>query len=98
MTISFLRIARAELDDAFAWYEQQAVGLGYDFLDELDKTLRLITSFPHLHPLINNQVRRCLLNRFPYAIYYGLAENRIIVIAVAHLKRQPDVWIGRSEV
>lgn len=97
MTIVFLGVAQTELDDAFAWYEEQAVGLGDDFLDELDRTLRLIVSFPLLHPLVGNQVRRCLLNRFPYAIYYGLADNRIVIIAVAHMKKQPGYWFGRAE-
>ncbi len=96
MTIVFLKIAQAELDDAFAWYEEQAIGLGYEFLGELDQALRLVVSFPLLHAIVSNDVRRCLLNRFPYAIYYGLSDDRIIVIAVAHMKRQPGYWIGRT--
>jgi len=95
MIITFLRIAKAELDDGFAWYEEQAVGLGYDFLDEVDRALRLIGTFPLLHPSVGGKTRRCLINRFPYAVYYGLVDNRIIVVAVAHLKKQPDYWIDR---
>jgi len=89
-------LRRPKLDDAFAWYEEQAVGLGYDFLNETDRTLRLIASFPHLHQLVNPKIRRCLLNRFPYAIYYGLSDSRIVIIAVAHMRRQPDYWIDRT--
>jgi plasmid stabilization system protein ParE len=55
MKISFLPAAQAELDDAFSWYEEQAVGLGYEFLDELDRSLRLIATFPHLQPLIDKK-------------------------------------------
>jgi plasmid stabilization system protein ParE len=48
MEIAFLPAAQAELDDAFSWYEEQAVGLGCEFLDELDQALRLIAIFPEL--------------------------------------------------
>lgn len=65
MKIAFLPAARTELDDAFSWYEEQAVGLGYEFLDELDQSLRLIATFPLLHPRVAKKVRRCLVNRFP---------------------------------
>jgi len=66
MKVRFLSLARAEMDDAFAWYEDQAVGLGYEFLDALDQAIRLITSFPDSHPQAGKKLRRCLLNRFPY--------------------------------
>ncbi len=95
MKIAFLPAAQAELDDAFSWYEEQAVGLGYEFLDEFDQSLRLIASFPHLQPLVDKKVRRCLVNRFPYGIFYGVAESTIIVIALAHLRRKPAYWKSR---
>ncbi len=97
MKVAFLPLAQSELDDAFAWYEDQAVGLGYEFLDELDKSLRLIASFPKLQPLVGKQVRRCLINRFPYGIFFGVSTETIIVVAVAHLKRKPAYWIERVD-
>lgn len=97
MKIAFLPAAQAELDDAVAWYEEQAVGLGYEFLDELDQALRFIASFPELHPLVDPKVRRCLVNRFPYGIFYGIDAGSIIVLAVAHLKRKPAYWKKRME-
>ena len=96
MNISFLPIARAELDDAFNWYEKQAVGLGFEFLDAFDQALRLVVSFPESQPFVGKNIRRCLCNRFPYAVYYGIDDEKIIVIAVAHLRRRPDYWLGRE--
>ena len=96
MKIAFLPAAQAELDDAFSWYEEQAIGLGNEFLDEFDQTLRLIATFPELHPLVDKKVRRCLINRFPYGVFYGIADETIIVIAVAHLKRKPSYWAHRK--
>ena len=95
MKVRFLSLARAEMDDAFVWYEDQAVGLGYEFLDALDQAIRLITSFPDSHPQAGKKLRRCLLNRFPYALYYGIDQGAIIVVAVAHLRRNPHYWVDR---
>ena len=95
MTITFLPLAQRELDNAFAWYENQVVGLGYEFLDALDQTLRMVVSFPEMHVSVGKNIRRCLFNRFPYAVYYGVKQTRIIVIAVAHLKQQPEYWCER---
>jgi plasmid stabilization system protein ParE len=95
MKIVFLSPAQAELDDAFSWYEEQAVGLGYEFLNELDLALRLVATFPALQPQMTKKIRRCLVNRFPYGIYYGIKDDTIVVIAIAHLKRKPAYWITR---
>lgn len=95
MNVRFLSLARAEMDEAFAWYEEQAVGLGYEFLDALDQGVRLIASFPDSHQYAGKDLRRCLLNRFPYALYYGVDQGAIIVVAVAHLRRNPHYWVDR---
>ena len=95
MEVNFLPIAQTELDDAFDWYEKQAIGLGYTLLDALNDTLRLVVSYPELHPLVGDKIRRCLFNRFPYALYYGIIEGRILVVAIAHLRRKPGYWYDR---
>lgn len=96
MKIVFLQPAQAELDDAVAWHEEQVVGLGYEFLDEIDQSLRLIASYPHLQPFVDKKVRRCLVNRFPYGVFYGVVESTVIVVAVAHLRRKPAYWKNRK--
>lgn len=96
MKISFLPLAQIELDEAFSWYEEQVIGLGYKFLDDLDQSVRLITSFPKLFEQMEEGVRRCLVNRFPYCIIYGIDGESIIIIAIAHLKRKPSYWAERN--
>jgi plasmid stabilization system protein ParE len=98
MRLSLLPLAQTELDEAFSWYEEQAIGLGYEFLDEFDQSVRLIASFPELFEQIDEGVRRCLVNRFPYGIIYNIDSEQIVVIAVAHLKRRPNYWIERKKV
>jgi plasmid stabilization system protein ParE len=96
MKISLLPAAQSELDDAFLWYEEQSIGLGYDFLDEFDQSVRLLVVFPELFEQIEEGVRRCLINRFPYGIIYGIDGTLIVIVAIAHLKRKPRYWIERK--
>jgi plasmid stabilization system protein ParE len=93
--VSFLTLAQREVDDAVAWYNEQAAGLGPEFLDELDRAVRRAVAFPMSCPEIQRGIRRCLLARFPYGLIYGLDEETLVVVAVAHLHRQPRYWVDR---
>jgi plasmid stabilization system protein ParE len=95
MNVRFLEIARRELDDAFNWYELQTPGLGYQFLDEADKSIRRMACFPNSCVEIGNSLRRSLLSRFPYGLIYGIDGDDVVVVAVAHLHREPRYWIER---
>ena len=55
------------------------------------------TSYPHALTEIEPEIRRCLLARFPYALIYGIEQQTIVIIAVAHLHRQPGYWADRIE-
>ena len=96
MKIEFLEAAQVELDQAFEWYETQQKDLGVQFLNEFDAAIRRIATYPESYVLIEKDVRRCLIKRFPYGVLYGLDADKIIVIAVAHLHRKPDYWIDRA--
>jgi len=65
MRIRFLEDAQREVDDAVAWYNDRENELGYDFLDELDRAIRRVKSFPLASTEIEPGIRRCLLGRFP---------------------------------
>ena len=95
MKVRFLALAQSELDDAVAWYNEQAAGLGLEFLDELDRAIRRALSYPLSCPEIEPGLRRCLLARFPYGMVYGLDDNTVVVVAVAHLHREPRYWSDR---
>ncbi|MDO9390843.1 MAG: type II toxin-antitoxin system RelE/ParE family toxin [bacterium] len=96
MKVLFLPLAQAELDEAFEWYEQQAVGLGGEFLDEFNQSIRLTVSFPQMFEQTEGGLRRCLIPRFPYGIFYGIEDDKIVIVAVAHLRKKPGYWIGRT--
>jgi len=95
MTVRFLVPAQQELDDAVAWYDQQADGLGKEFLDELDRVIRRVVAYPLAALEIEPGLRRGLLARFPYGIIFGLDGDTVVVVAVAHLHREPRYWADR---
>ncbi|HEV8189373.1 MAG TPA: type II toxin-antitoxin system RelE/ParE family toxin [Pyrinomonadaceae bacterium] len=97
MIIQFLTLAQQEVDEAVAWLEDRAEGKEIDFLDELDRVVRLVRAYPLAWPEIEPEIRRCLFARFPYSLIYGVDDKLIIVIAVAHFHREPLYWIDRLE-
>jgi plasmid stabilization system protein ParE len=95
MTIRFLLIAQRELDDAYLWYEKQSPDLGIEFLDEIDRAIHRIKAYPLSCAEFSAGVRRVLVKRFPYGLIYGLDGETIVIIAVAHLHREPYYWMNR---
>ncbi|MEN8150988.1 MAG: type II toxin-antitoxin system RelE/ParE family toxin [Planctomycetota bacterium] len=87
--------ARAELHEAFAWYEEKQAGLGQQFLTAVDATISRIRRQPGSFPLIQVGTRKALLRRFPYAVLFEVEDVRITVIAVYHGRRKPHGWSDR---
>ena len=82
MTAEFLPEAAAELDDAFNFYEGRFPTLGGDCRAEARRTLDLVIERPRAWKRVAPGIRQCQLNRFPYALVYGIDNGRVVVIAV----------------
>jgi len=89
--------AEAEMGEAFDWYEEQLPGLGSDFLLNVDAALNAILRNPKQFPVAHKNLRRTLIRRFPYQIFFILEKNRIVVLAVFHAKRSPKRWQARAD-
>ena len=89
-----IQTIRSELDiiEGAAWYEMQRVGLGDEFFLCIDAELSFIKRDPLVYSEKINKIRRALVNRFPYAIFYLVKESTIIILAVIHFKRDPVSW------
>lgn len=92
MNTRFLEGASSDIDDAFLWYEDQVVGLGYAFLAAVTDAVLLIEAHPVGFPVVRGSLRRCLLSRFPYSLFYSIEDGEILVAAVAHMRRAPEYW------
>ena len=95
MKFDFHPQAEAELLDAISYYEECEPGLGEEFSLEVFSTVQNILSYPEAWPALGEDVRRCLVNRFPYGVLYSIEPDRIYLLAVMHLHRHPDYWKNR---
>jgi plasmid stabilization system protein ParE len=96
MTFDFHPEAEAEFLEAIDYYEQCEESLGQDFAIEVYAALQHIVSYPSAWPVLEGDIRRCLVNRFPYGILYSIEPDRVYVVAVMHLHRDPDYWRDRT--
>ena len=87
--------AQAEISAARDWYEERRAALGDDFIGELNAVIARIAERPTLYPRVRGEVRRAVLRRFPYAAYFRVLGDEIIVLAVVHGHRHPRVWRSR---
>lgn len=80
---------RADLDVAatFDWYETEQAGLGEEF--ELRATYHRVADGPLAYQDLRSGVRRALVRRFPYAVYFAVEGEVIVVLAVLHVGRDP---------
>ncbi len=89
--------AQEDIREAFNWYENQAPGLGTEFLSCLDACLALVGRQPEVFPEVHRQARMALLRRFPYLVMYRVTPDLISIIAVMHGSRHPRRWRGRLD-
>lgn len=96
LPITFHRAASAEFIEAGTWYEDRRLGLGVEFITEIDCCVSLASEHPLQYVVVREDIRRVVANRFPYSIYYRAEEHRIVVLAVFHSSRDPDIWLARG--
>jgi len=94
VTRRFILRPRAERDiqSVFDWYESQQPALGDEFKASLHERLGTIREFPESAPIIYRDVRRAVVSRFPYLIFFVVRPTRVAVLAVLHQSRDPNVW------
>jgi toxin ParE1/3/4 len=93
---TILHEAETELWEAVEFYESKCVGLGLDFETEIKAAVELIQQSPDRGPIRDDGTRRYLVRRFPYFVVYIHHKNHVWVIAVAHCRRRPGYWSGRT--
>ncbi len=87
--------AKADLAEAFDWYESQRPGLGSEYLAEVARVLEHIERGPEAYPIVQGQTRRALVRRFPYAVFYIIDPVLVAVTSVMHGRREPRRWQER---
>lgn len=97
MNYRFHRAAAGEHYDNVVFYEERLPGLGADYLAEFTQVMAQVCAMPDLYPLIcAPDIRKAGLKRFPFSVIYRVTSAHIVVLAVAHQRRRPAYWLGRS--
>lgn len=89
-------VALEELEAARIWYDGQRAGLGAEFVEAAVAAIGHVAQAPAAFPQVHRSIRRLLMRRFPYAIFYHLTAAEIVVLGVMHLRRDPRRWQTRS--
>lgn len=90
--------AEQDLNETFKWYEDKRKGLGYDFLLRVEAGLKFIEKNPKVFSTIYKGVRRYIIKRFPYKIFYHVDDSKIIILAVLYSGRDPELIRKRTKI
>ena len=97
MANSLLILSDAERDisEAFVWYENCRLGLGFEFLLAVDARIRSIERTPESCGFIERCYRSAMVRRFPYVILYTYQDDTVTIYAVFHTSQNPRKWRDR---
>ncbi len=95
MKLEFHPGAEAELIEAAAYYELQVPGLGERFASEVRRATDLLLEQPELGARADPVLRKFVLNRFPFTLFYSVTAEVLRIEVVAHQSRRPGYWRSR---
>lgn len=87
--------AEADVEEIHAWYAERGAGLGDEFRSALGQCIDGLANFPESHVLIHRSIRRAVLHRFPYCVFYVVEEERVVIHGCFHAHRDPNAWRRR---
>ena len=94
--LEYLEQAVTEAEAAARWYAERSLTAAARFSVELDEAEAAIVERPEAWLLSDDGTRRYLLRRFPFSVVYRVEDARVVVVAIAHGRRRPGYWKGRS--
>jgi plasmid stabilization system protein ParE len=96
--IEYLAGARADFDESFDWYRERSVGAAVGFAAAVEEAMDRIMADPGRFPSTHAGCRYCTLRRYPFRLVFRDEADRLVVVAVAHAKRRPGYWHGRTSL
>ena len=89
MKLRYTDRSKDDVEMAFAWYEMQRRGLGFEFLDCVEASLQNIINNPEIYQIRYYCFRGCPIRRFPFSIFYSIEANEIVVHSVFDNRQDP---------
>ena len=81
--------AEADVELAFNWYQSERAGLGLEFLYQLYAAVDGLEENPLKYQAQKEPIRRVLLRKFPYAVYFIVEGQLVTIIAILHAAQNP---------
>lgn len=82
--------------EAAAWYEARQQSLGRDFLRAFRDAADVLRRDPLHYQIVFAEMRRVLLRRFPYGVFYEIHGSDVVVLGCMHVARDPEAWQSRA--
>ena len=95
-TVVVRPLAERDILEAKTWYDLRRPGLGGEFLDAFAELQSLLEQTPTIYPVVHRGVRRAVLRRFPYLVYFVVRGQKVFVVACLHGARDPRLARRRS--
>jgi len=96
MKVVFHEEALEEMLGSASHYEERSEGLGWDFLEAVERTTQRIVALPEGGPVERGDVRKRLVAGFPFTVLYSIEPDQIFVLAVTHQRCRPRYWLKRT--
>ena len=95
MKLEFHPEAEEEFLEAVSYYEVQMPGLGERFAAEVRTAGTLLLEYPEIGQVMSQDLRKLVLDRFPYYLIYNISSETVYIVAVDHERRKPGYWETR---
>jgi len=89
------QLAETDISEAAKWYSRIDRRVARNFIDSVDKTLSGIKTIPYAFPIVDGTYRRAITRKFPFAIYFTVEEDEVVVFGIFHCSRHPEKWKNR---
>lgn len=97
MKVEFHPSTVDDVNEAASFYARARPGLDAEFREEIDAAVERIIRNPAQFPVIEAQIRRCIVHRFPYSILFRIVDSDCIrILVVRHHKRRPRFGLART--
>lgn len=93
--VNVRRAAELDLAEAQLWYEKQRSGLGTEFLSEVSQVIDRLAATPLIYQTVYRDVRRAIVHRFPYLIWYRVLGKVVTILACTHGRQVPSKAFSR---
>ena len=97
MKYEFHPEALEEYRQAALWYAQREPEIALRFIASVEDAISRVLDAPTRWRVIDEDVRRCLIRVFPYAVLYTIEADFLLIVAIMHCSREPNYWKLRVE-